>query len=82
MPKIEVLGTGCAKCKRVEKNAKEAVGSLGVDLEVVKVNDLKEIASRGVMLTPGLVIGGEVVAVGRVPSVDEIKEMIKARAKE
>jgi small redox-active disulfide protein 2 len=72
--KIEILGTGCAKCKRLEKNVQEAVVGLGI--EVVKVSDINEIASRGAMITPGLVIDGEIVALGRVPSVDEIKSMI------
>lgn len=72
--KIEVLGTGCAKCKRLEKNVQEAV--MGTGIEVVKVTDINEIASRGAMMTPGLVIDGEIVALGRAPSVEEIKEMI------
>jgi small redox-active disulfide protein 2 len=72
--KIEILGTGCAKCKRLEKNVNEAVAGLGI--EVVKISDINEIASRGAMMTPGLVIDGEIVALGRVPSVDEIKSMI------
>jgi small redox-active disulfide protein 2 len=72
--KIEILGTGCAKCKRLEKNVNEAVTGLGI--EVVKISDINEIASRGAMMTPGLVIDGEIVALGRVPSVDEIKSMI------
>jgi small redox-active disulfide protein 2 len=76
MPKIEVLGTGCAKCKRLEKNVREAVATLGPGFDIVKVEDFRDIASRGIMLTPGLVIDGEIKAVGRVPGVDEIKEMI------
>lgn len=75
--KIEVLGTGCAKCKRLEKNVQEAVGGTGI--QVAKVTDINEIASRGAMMTPGLVIDGEIVALGRVPSVEEIKEMIAER---
>jgi small redox-active disulfide protein 2 len=74
--KIEILGTGCAKCKRLEKNVNEAVAGLGI--EVVKISDINEIASRGAMMTPGLVIDGEIVALGRVPNVDEIKSMISS----
>ncbi len=77
--RIEVLGTGCAKCKRLLKNAQEAVKELGLNIEVAKIEDLQEIARRGVMMTPGLVIDGEVVAVGRVPGVDEIKKMLAGR---
>jgi small redox-active disulfide protein 2 len=75
--KIEVLGTGCAKCKRLEKNVQEAVRGTGI--EVAKITDINEIASRGAMMTPGLVIDGEIVALGRVPSVEEIREMIAER---
>jgi small redox-active disulfide protein 2 len=77
--KIEVLGTGCAKCRRLEKNVREAVENLGTNIEVVKIEDLHEITDRGVMMTPGLIIDGEIVALGRVPGVDEIKEMLSER---
>lgn len=79
MTKIEVLGTGCAKCKRLEKNVREAVKETGLDIEVVKIDDLEEILKRDIMMTPGLAIDGEMVAVGRVPSVQEIKGMILNR---
>jgi small redox-active disulfide protein 2 len=74
--KIEVLGTGCAKCKRLEKNVREAAKDLGLDIEVIKIDDFEEIVRRGLMMTPGLIIDGQTVAVGRVPGVDEIKAMI------
>jgi len=74
--KIEVLGTGCAKCKRLEENVRKAVRETGVKAEVVKVQDLDQIISRGVMMTPALIIDGEERAVGRVPSVEEIKAML------
>lgn len=74
--KIEVLGTGCAKCKRLEKNVREAVKELGLDIEVVKIDDFEEIVRRGLMMTPGLIIEGQTIAEGRVPGVDEIKVMI------
>ena len=72
MVTIEVLGPGCANCKRLEENAREAVAMAGVEAEVVKIIDYREIAARGVMNTPGLVIDGKVVSVGRVPSAGDI----------
>jgi len=77
MKKIEILGTGCAKCKRVEKNALEAVSQLGIEAKVTKVEDIGEIVNRGVMMTPALFIDGIAKAVGRIPSVEEIKAMLQ-----
>ncbi|MEI6170979.1 MAG: thioredoxin family protein [bacterium] len=74
--RIEVLGTGCPKCKATVVNAQKAVAELGIQAEVVKVEDLMEIASRGVMMTPALVIDGQVKVVGKVPTVDEIKKWL------
>jgi small redox-active disulfide protein 2 len=76
MTKIEVLGTGCAKCKRLYANAGQAVTDLKISAEIVKVEDIVAIVSRGVMLPPALVINGEVRAEGRIPDVDEIKKML------
>ncbi|MFP4545705.1 MAG: thioredoxin family protein [Methanomassiliicoccales archaeon] len=76
--KIEVLGTGCAKCRRVKKNVEKALKDLSMDAEVMEVDDLQEITDRGVMMTPALYVDGEAKAVGRVPSKDEIKEMLGA----
>jgi small redox-active disulfide protein 2 len=75
--KIEVLGTGCLKCKRLEKLVHQAVEELGITAEVVKVEDIEEIMNRGIMITPALYIDGEAKAVGRVPTLDEIKSMLK-----
>jgi small redox-active disulfide protein 2 len=72
MTKIEVLGSGCANCKRLEQNAHEAVGMAGVEAEIVKVTDYREIMAYGVMSTPGLVIDGKVVSTGRIPSAGDI----------
>jgi len=77
MTKIEVLGTGCAKCKRLLDNVQAAVKELGIAAEVVKVEDLDAIVEAGVMLTPALFINGEVVAEGRVPDVNEIKSLLQ-----
>lgn len=72
MVTIEVLGPGCANCKRLEENAHEALAMAGVEAEVVKVVDYREIMARGVMQTPGLVIDGKIVSVGRIPSAGDI----------
>lgn len=77
--KVEIMGKGCAKCKRVERNVREAVKELGLDIEIVKVDDFEEILRRGIMMTPGLSIDGEVVMYGRVPSVQEVKELLTER---
>jgi small redox-active disulfide protein 2 len=68
MKTIEVLGPGCNNCKRLEANAREAVGMAGVEAEIIKVTDYAEIAAHGVLSTPGLVIDGKVVSAGRIPS--------------
>jgi len=74
--RIEILGTGCPKCKATEKIVKKVVEELEKDVEVVKVEDLQEIVNRGVMMTPAVVVDGEVKIVGHVPSADEIKKFI------
>jgi len=76
MTKIEILGTGCAKCKRLFANAEQAVEDLKISAEIIKVEDIVEIVSRGVMLPPALFINGEVRAEGRIPDVNEIKKML------
>lgn len=78
--KIEILGTGCPKCKATIANAEKAASEAGVQVEIVKVEDLGEIAARGVMMTPALMIDGEVKVVGKVPTVDEIKTLLKEGA--
>ncbi len=77
MMKIEILGTGCPKCQKLYENAQEAVKTTEIEAEIVKITDIKQISSYGVMLTPALVIDGTVKASGEVPSVDEIKAWIK-----
>ena len=77
MKKIEILGTGCAKCQRLEKNAKKAVKELGIDAEIEEVQDLAEISARGVMTTPGLAIDGETISTGKVLNPKQIKELLK-----
>jgi small redox-active disulfide protein 2 len=75
--KIEILGTGCSKCRATEKIVRKVVEELGKDVEVVKVEDLQEILNRGVMMTPAVVVNGEVKIVGHIPSADEIKKLLK-----
>lgn len=73
---IKVLGTGCAKCKALEKATNKAVAQTDVNATVTKVEDIVEIMQFGVMTTPALVIDGKVVVKGKVPSVDEISKLI------
>lgn len=75
--KIHVLGPGCAKCSQLAESVATAAKELGVDYELEKISDFNKIMSFGVMMTPGLVVDGEVKCVGRVPSVAELKEMLK-----
>jgi small redox-active disulfide protein 2 len=72
MRTIEVLGSGCPNCRRLEANAREAVKIADVEAEVTHVTDPGEIVGRGVMSTPGLVIDGKVVSTGRIPSASDI----------
>jgi len=76
MKKIQILGTGCAKCQKLAAVANEAAKALGVPYELQKVTDLKEIMSFKVMSTPALVVDGQVKLTGRVPTVDEAKQLI------
>ena len=74
---IKVLGTGCAKCKTMEKNVKKAVEVLGIDATIEKVEDFKEIMAYGVMSTPALVVDEIVKIKGKVASADEIMKHLK-----
>ncbi len=76
MTLIQVLGTGCAKCKQLAVNAEAAARALNLDYRLEKVTDLQAIMTFKVMTTPGLVINGVVKATGKVPNVDEIKKML------
>jgi small redox-active disulfide protein 2 len=74
--KIEIFGIGCESCRRLEENAKTAISELGIETEIIKVEDFEVLIRRGITATPGLAIDGEVVSLGRVPTVEEIKELI------
>ena len=76
MKKLQILGTGCPKCNQLTKNAETAAKQLGIEYQLEKVTNINDIMSFGVMLTPALVIDAEVKAVGKVPSVEQIKEML------
>ncbi len=75
--KIHVLGTGCPKCKKLEENARAAVQALGLNTEIQKVTDINDIMGFGVMVTPCLVVDGDVKSTGKVLSVEEIKGLLK-----
>ena len=77
MKKIEILGTGCPKCKKLAENAETAAKQMGIEYEIRKVTDINEITKFGVMMTPALAIDGKVKIVGKVPSTDEIKGLLQ-----
>ncbi len=75
--KIQILGTGCSKCKQTEANAIKAVDSLGIDADIEKITDINQIIDFGVIATPALAVNGEVKFTGKIPSVEEIEEILK-----
>jgi small redox-active disulfide protein 2 len=75
--KVQILGTGCPKCKTLEQHAREAVAELGVAAEIEKVMDIEAIMEMGVMMTPALAIDGEVKSVGKVLTKDQIVSYLK-----
>ncbi len=74
--KIEILGTGCAKCHKLEELVRETVKETGISAEITKVEDIKKIMTYGVMTTPALVVDGQVKVAGKIPSTEEIKRLI------
>ncbi|HKW31042.1 MAG TPA: thioredoxin family protein [Verrucomicrobiae bacterium] len=74
--KIQILGTGCARCNALTQATEKAAQMLGLQYELEKVTDLNRIMSFGVMATPALVVDGQVKAAGKVPSVEQIKKML------
>ena len=78
--KIEVLGPGCAKCETLLARVKEVAARLEIDCEITKVSDITEMIARGIMMTPALVVDGEVKSVGKVPTADQLEDLIQPGA--
>ena len=76
MKKLQILGTGCPKCKKLAENAEAAAKALGVEYAIEKVTGINDIMKFGVMFTPALVVDGVVKVSGKVPSVDDVKKML------
>jgi small redox-active disulfide protein 2 len=76
MKKLQILGTGCPKCSDLANKTEQAAKELGIDYELIKVSDINDIMSFGVMMTPALAVDGEVRISGKVPGVEEIMELI------
>lgn len=79
--KISILGTGCPKCVKLAENAETAAQALGVDYELEKITDIKDIMAFGVMMTPSLAVDGKVVSTGKPLSPDEIKPLLSGTNK-
>lgn len=76
MKKIQILGTGCPKCKKLAETADAAAKELGLEYQLEKVTNINDIMKFGVMMTPGLAVDGDVKVVGKVPSLEEVKKML------
>lgn len=75
--KIQVLGTGCPKCKKLAEAVELAIKELGLDYDIEKITNINQIMAFGVMITPALVVNGKVVSSGKIPTTDAIKEFLK-----
>jgi len=75
--RIQILGTGCPKCKKLAENAEAAAKAAGIEYDLEKVTDINKIMGFGVMMTPALALDGEVKVVGKVPSPEEIAKLLK-----
>ena len=76
MKKLQILGTGCPKCQKLAANAEAAAKALGIEYELIKVTDINEIMTFGVMMTPALAVDGEVKVTGKVPEPDAIRDLL------
>jgi small redox-active disulfide protein 2 len=74
--KIEIFGPGCARCKQTEKNVREALLASGIEAEIIKVEDIRQYAPRGVVFTPAVAIDGELKCTGRIPKSEEVQEWL------
>jgi small redox-active disulfide protein 2 len=73
---LQILGTGCPKCKKLAENTEAAAKALGLDYQLEKITEITKIMAFGVMITPALVVDGQVKVVGKVPSVEDIKRAL------
>jgi small redox-active disulfide protein 2 len=78
--KIEILGTGCARCHKLDELVRETVKAEGIEADISKVEDIKKIMAYGVMTTPALVIDGQVKVAGKIPGVDELKKLLGSQS--
>lgn len=76
MKKLQILGTGCPKCKKLTEVAETAASELGIEYEIEKVTDINDILNFGIMMTPALAVDGEIKVVGTIPTVEEVKRML------
>lgn len=77
--RVEILGMGCPKCKKLLENSQKAVEEVGVKADIVKVEDMDKIVAYGVMMTPSLVLDGKIMCSGKIASVEEIKNWISGK---
>ena len=76
MKKLQILGTGCPKCQKLAANTEAAAKALGIEYELIKVTDINEIMTFGVMMTPALAVDGEVKVTGKVPEPEAIRDLL------
>ena len=75
--KIEIYGSGCAKCKKTEEIVRQTVNELNIEAEISKIEDLQKIIDKGIMMTPAIVVDGEIKILGRVPSTQDVKKILQ-----
>jgi small redox-active disulfide protein 2 len=75
--KIEIYGSGCAKCKKTEEIVRQAVNELNIEAEISKIEDLQKIIDKGIMMTPAVAVDGEIKILGRVPSTQDVKKILQ-----
>ncbi|MGB8657188.1 MAG: thioredoxin family protein [Candidatus Zixiibacteriota bacterium] len=79
--RIEILGPGCANCRKLEQDVRKALGELNIQADVIKITDIAKISSYGILMTPGLIINGKVYASGKLPVMATLKKWIEDEAK-